>query len=796
MKNLYCSLLLIFLSLNAFGQRSIVIGESDGGTGPYNIKVTSLDLNNNEPLVGVNILIDETQEGYASDVDGVIEMNLNKGSYTLFITYIGYKSIEYNVRVLNDGKFKVFMEDFSQQIEEIVVSSRASDYNVKNTEIGKQVLTVETIEGLPPFVGEVDILKSITLLPGVTTVGEASSGFNIRGSSADQNLILLGGAPLYNPSHLFGFFSAFNTDLIQDVSIYKGGIPAKYGGRAASILDLRFKSGDDNNWNGSASVGLISSKISAGGPIIKNKLSLLVGARSSYSNYLLNAVNDANISNSSAQFYDANVILDYQIGDRSNVRYSFYRSADNFAFASDTSFFWSNQNHVLAFNKAFGEKFFLDVDLVQAQYKFSIINNGPFNSFNLDSEILDRNANVGFRYIPFENQEFSFGANAKLLTLDPGNFYKKNEDSFIDPIKIENENGQEGAAYFQHDLEIGEWLGLSYGVRYSIFRLIGANSVANYDPLFARNEENIIGFTEYGQGDLIQEYSGWEPRASIRISLGKTASFKMGYNKMYQYIHLVSNTTTIAPTDIWKLSDNFVKPQEVDQYSVGLFKNFFDNKYESSVEAYYKDLRNILDYKDGADLILNPNIESALLSGNGTAYGLEFYLKKNTGDMTGWLSYTYSRSERQVIGSFPEEIINNGQLYPANYDKPHSFNAVMEYKFNSNVKASGIFTYSTGRPITYPEAKFIYGNSNIAFYETRNGFRVPDYHRLDLSLTFAMNGQKKIFKGDWVISVYNVYGRKNTFSVFFNDLIGEPPQAYRLSVLGIPFPSLSYNFSF
>lgn len=787
-----CVFLLTSIGINA----QIVVGSNEG-QGPHTVTITVHDADNNETLIGASVLVKETGTGDITDADGKTSLKLKSGNYNIEASYLGYEAKTERVTVQGSGTLRISIGQSSTKIEEVIISSQDANANVRNTDVGKQVMSIATIEALPPFVGEADILKSITLLPGVSSVGEASSGFNVRGSNADQNLILLGNAPLYNPSHLFGFFSAFNTDLIQDVSIYKGGIPANYGGRASSIIDLKYKRGNQDKWQGKGSIGLVSAKLSAGGPILSEDLTLMVAGRKSYSNYILRAVNDAQVKNSSAGFYDVNAILDYDITDDMSIRYAFYRSHDDFALTSDTTYAWSNQNHTLSLNKSFGEKFNINISAIQAGYDFAIQDQGIFNNFKISSNIRDRGLKFNGKYFIGDKHDISIGAETKFLEIQPGSLERTSDDSSIIPFQVRTEKAQESALFFQHNIELFGFLGLSYGARYSDFRFLGPNKVPLYNDQLPRAVENITSFEDYGDGDLIQNYNGLEPRASLRISLGESMSFKAGYNRMYQYIHLVSNTSTIAPTDVWKLSDRYLKPQQVDQWSGGIFKNFNNNTIEASVEVFYKDLRNILDYKDGATLLLNNNLESQLLNGKGRAYGAEFYLEKKKGDLTGWLSYTYSKSERQVVGSFPEEIINDGNWYPSNYDKPHNFSLTAEYKLGKRTKLSSIFTYSTGRPTTYPVARFNYlGGTNIAYYDERNAYRVPDYHRLDLSFTFGWDTESKWLSGDWVLSVYNVYGRKNAFSVFFDDVTGAPPQAFRLAVLGIAFPSISYNFEF
>lgn len=790
---------ILFLSFGmashlAFGQKTI--GTDSGSLGPHTVTIIVEDEADKSPLIGASVIALGTGKGDVTNERGQAKLSLVTGDYTLEISYLGYNADTQQVTVLGSGLMRTPLSTNAQTMNEIVVEANA-DGNVKSAELGKQVMSIEKIETLPPFVGEPDILKSITLLPGVSTVGEASAGFNVRGSNSDQNLILLGGAPLYNPSHLFGFFSAFNTDLIQDVSIYKGGVPANYGGRAASIIDLRYKRGSQDHWGGKASLGLVSGKLSAGGPVITDDLTVMLAGRASYSNWMLQAIQDADIRNSKAGFYDLNAIVDYDISDDFGVRYSFYRSSDDFQLASDTSFSWSNQSHSLAFNKSFNGKFLIDLTATHTTYNFSIIDKSPFSSFTLDSKIKDQGLNLSFKYFVSPGHDIGFGAQTKLLDIQPGELTGTNPDFPIDPFSVENERANESGIYLQHNFELGKFIGVSYGIRYNEFRFLGPNDIPIYEPLLPRSEENITGFTPYAKGDVIQKYSGWEPRASLRLSVDDNTSFKFGYNRLYQYIHLISNTSTIAPTDVWKLSDPYIRPQEVVQYSAGIFRNFLNNSIEMSVEVFYKDLKNVLDYKDGATLLLNNNLESDLLNGKGRARGIEFYLEKKKGKLTGWASYTYSRSERRVIGSFPEETINEGAWYPANFDKPHNLSFVGNYKLGKRTAVSAIFTYSTGQPVSYPAAKFNYFNGvNIAYYDQRNGFRVPHYHRLDLSLTFGWDNPKKWLAGDFVLSVYNLYGRKNAFSVFFDEIQGAPPQAFRLAVLGIPFPSLSYKFEF
>ena len=787
--------ILYFFTQVSWAQKAIEIGKGSNRVGEVLIIGKVMDYETGETLIGATVIVDELKKGEVTDINGMFGLYVPVGEYTLTISSVGFQELKQLIIVNGTGEFKLRLLASITELEEVLIQSQEADVNVKSTDLGKNTLSMESIKALPPFAGEVDILKSITLLPGVTSVGEASSGFNVRGGGSDQNLILLGGAVLYNPSHLFGFFSAFNSDLIRNVIIYKGGIPAKYGGRASSILDLEYRKGNNKRWGVKGSLGLVSLKLAIEGPIVKDKLSVLLGVRTSYSNWLLKSINDANIKNSSTQFYDLNGLVNYQLNNKNDLNYSFYRSYDDFKFASDTTNAWTNMAHVFDWKHAFAEKTIFHSIFSRSDYEFSINNKVGTNNFSINSKIIDQGVNLGLEFGVGKKGIVLVGVQVKQIEIDPGNLLPINEQSAINALDLESEQAIEGGAYAQHDFEIGK-LGVSYGLRYNRFYYLGSNTIYQYEENLPRNEENIINQTTFGKGDVIKDYDGFEPRLSLRWSINTNTSIKLGYNRMFQYIHLISNTATISPTDIWKLTDQFVKPEIGSQISFGIFKNFSNNTIETSVEGYYKKLQNIVEYKDGADLIMNEHIETELLNGDGRTYGVELYVKKTFGRLEGWASYTYSKSLREVKGPYPEETINLGKEYPSNFDKPHDLTTVIDYSINDKVKFSSIFTYSTGRAVTTPSAKFGYYNQNVSFFNARNNGRAPDYHRLDVSLTFSFQSRHRLLQGDWVLSVYNLYGRKNAFSVFFDDVDGAPPQAYKMSVLGIPFPTLSYYFEF
>lgn len=775
------------------GQQMVIIGQETNAEGPVSITGTVTDAQSGEPMVGANLFIQEREEGISVDDQAKFALRLPKGIYTFRITYIGYETQLFRADIRGDGNLYVKLVSRINALEEVVVASNDPRQNITKINMGVTQLSVKTIETLPPFAGEVDILKSLVLLPGVSSVGEASSGFNIRGGGSDQNLIQLGGAPIYNVSHLFGYFSAFNSDVIRNVTIYKGGIPAKFGGRASSIIDLEYQKGDLNKWTGSLSLGTITSQGSVGGPLLKNKLSILLSGRGSYANWILKSMKNPDIRNSSAGFYDASAALNFEISPKNSLSYFIYQSGDRFSLLGENEFSWQNQIQNLTWSSALSEKFFLQLAFSKSLYDFAVEERKLLDSFRYGSDISDLQGKLELNFSLSAANNIALGVTGKILKITPGYIEGLEEESGVDPMELESEHGRETAFFLQHELELNKKLGLSYGARLNIFSYLGPKTVYEYEAFLPRSPVNIIGQKTYRDQESITQYRGIEPRFSLRYSINENTSVKIGYNRMIQNIGLISNTTSIAPTDIWKLADSHIEPTRASQYSIGLFKNLFENNFEVSLEAYYKSMENIIEYKDGANLFLNANIETELLSGEGRAYGAELYVKKNQGKMTGWVSYTYSRSLRRVIGFYPEETINNGEWYASNFDKPHDLTAVAEYKKSQHLRFSSIFTYSTGQPVSYPVAKFTYQGQTLAYYQARNEFRIPDYHRLDLSMTFSFPSNVKWLKGDWTLSVYNVYGRKNAFSVFFDDVPGESPQAYRLATLGIPFPSLSYK---
>ncbi len=801
MKNILLIILLILSCQDLSAQqanapRREVVGRDIGQVKGIRITGRITDEITGEALVGATVTVPELSLTRITDTNGSFELLLDRAEYNLQFRYVGYETVDYPITAVGDGRItiKMIQEDF--QLEDVVIFGRDPEKNIRSTDMGAITLSMNTMRELPPFMGEVDIVRSLATLPGVSQVGEASSGINVRGGGVDQNLIQFAGAPIYNPSHMFGLFTAFNADMINDVTLYKAVVPAKFGGRSSAILDILPKAGSVDRWGGDLMLSTFSGKLAVNGPVIPGKVSVLAGGRISYINWLLQSLNNTTLRNSNANFYDGNVIISAPISEKNEFIYSYYRSYDDFAFASDTTISWKNDAHSFQWKSKLSDKLHLDVLGYYSQYNYGISNQSGINDFDINSQIKDLGGKIFLNYALGGSHKLTLGGEMKSLQIQPGELIPTGPEEEILPKKVQDEQGREIAAHIQHEFELGEKFGLSYGLRYDLYQYLGARTVRQYAPNRPISDGSAIGEVQYGAGQEIQSYDGLGPRGSLRYSFSKYSSIKLGYNKMYQFIHLISNTATIAPTDVWKLSDNFLEPQIADQISLGFYNNFKGNIFETSVEVYYKDIQNVVEYKDGATLILQNHIETELIPAEGRAFGAEFYVKKNLGRLTGWMSYTYSRSLRRVITPFEEENINDGEWYASNFDKPHDLTLIGNYKVSTNTSVSATFAYNTGRPITFPDAKFDYSGNNLAYFNDRNQERLPDFHRLDFAVNFKLKGKGKFYDGNWTFSILNVYGRKNPFSIFFDDAEGSPPQALRLALLGIPLPSLSYSVRF
>jgi len=753
------------------------------------------NLKSGEPVIGASVFIENPLIGVASDPFGYFSLTLPKGRHELIIKSLEMKSTKRQVLLYSDGKLDVELQEDVTPLKEVIVQSER-DAQVLGLQMGLEKLDLKTIKQIPVALGEVDIFKAILTLPGVQSVGEGTVGLNIRGGASDQNLILYNDATIFNPSHLFGFFSAFNPDILKNVELYKSGIPAEYGGRLSAVLDVNTREGNKRKFEGSGGISPVTGRFSLEGPIFKDKTSFLIAGRSTYSDWLLTKIPSTNLKNSEASFYDVNLSLSHQMDDKNTFYASGYLSKDGFKLGSDTSYNYSNQTASAKWKHVFGNKFYGILTGSYSGYDYSVSSEAvPVNSFQLAYSVKQANIKADFNYFLSSKHTINFGASTINYRISPGDFQPYGDESLVVPIVLQNEQGQESAIYIGDNFEVTPRLSLYGGLRFSLFQNLGPKDVYSYDPLVTKDENSILDTIQYASGKTVANYQGPEYRFSARYTLSGNSSVKFGYNKMRQYLQMLSNTAAISPIDIWKLSDSYLKPQIGDQFSVGFYKNF-KSMFETSVEVYYKSMENVLDFKSGAQLILNPHIETDIVNAAGKAYGAEFMIKKLSGKLNGWISYTYSRSFLQTRGMTPSETINQGDWYPSNYDKPNAVNFIGNYKFSRRFSLSLNMTYSTGRPITLPLAKYDLNGAKRLYYSERNQYRIPDYFRTDFALNIEGNHKiKKLAHSSWSVAVYNLTGRQNAYSVYFLSENGTV-NGYKLSIFGTAIPTVTYNFKF
>ncbi|TSD64914.1 TonB-dependent receptor [Inquilinus sp. KBS0705] len=753
------------------------------------------NIKSGEAVTGASIYIAELKTGVATDQFGYFTLSLPRGKHQLIIRGLGMRDTRRQISLYSDGKIIIEMQEQVTSLKEVKISAEKVA-NVRSVEMGVTRLDIKSIKQVPTVFGEADILKVVLTLPGVQSVGEATTGFNVRGGSADQNLILLNDATIYNPAHFFGFFSAFNPDIVKGVELYKSSIPEKFGGRLSSILDVTDREGNKKLFTGSAGIGLITSRFNIEGPIIKNKTSFIFGGRATYSDWLLKLLPNE-YKNSQASFYDFNLDISHQINDKNNIYITSYISRDKFKLNSDTSYSYANRNFNIKWKHNYNDKLFSLFTVGSDHYEYNIASyDNPVNAYKLDFDINQTNLKTDFTYYMSRQHTLSFGLNSIYYKLHPGNFQPNYAQSLVLPDVIDAQQALESALYLGDKYDVTPDLSVSFGVRYSIYNFLGPQTVNNYAPNLPKNSTNLLDSTTYKGGQIINTYHGPEIRVSARYNLGDDMSVKAGYNTLRQYIHLLSNTTAIAPTDVWQLSNPNIKPQYGDQTSLGLYRNFQSNTIETSVEVYYKHLYDYLDYRSGATLVLNHHIETDVINTKGKAYGVEFLVKKNTGKANGWISYTYSRTFLKQDDPNAGQPVNNGNYYPANYDKPHSFNFIGNYRFSHRFSVSLNVTYSTGRPITLPIAKYYYAGSERVYYSDRNAYRIPDYFRSDFSMN--IEGNHKVHQkthNSFTIGVYNLTGRQNAYSTYFTQQAGVI-SGYKLSIFATPVPFINYNIRF
>jgi hypothetical protein len=738
-----------------------------------------------EVLIGATVIIKETpQNGTSANTYGFYSLSAAKGEYTLIYNYVGYVPVVSTISLKHDTTLDIALTT-NNNLQEVVISNkRPNNDNVLSTQMGVDRLDMTQVNNVPVIFGEKDILKTISLLPGVKQASEGNTGYYVRGGASDQNLILLDEATVYNASHLFGFFSTFNSDAIKDVSLYKGGMPAQYGGRLASVLDVKMNEGNNKEYTAEGGIGLIASRIKVEGPIVKDKGSFMISARRTYIDFFLKASPDSNVRGSSIYFYDLNAKINYHFDEKNAIYLSGYFGKDVLGLKNTFGTNWGNATGTLRFNHLFNSKLFSNTSFIYSNYNYTIQSFITDNQFKATSAINDLNLKEDLQYFISSKHSLSFGFNAVNHDLAPGSI-SSSATSSIKNKNIQSRYGLETAAYISDEWHITNKLNLLYGLRLSDMILKGPGTFNTYDVA-----GNISSSKTYSSGQVVKSYLNLEPRLSAAYTIDDQNSVKLSYNRNTQNIHIISNSTSSTPTDLYVLSSNNIKPGIADQVSTGYFKNFSENLFEFSGEVYYKWLQNQIDYKNGADLIANPNVESQLVYGTGRAYGLELFLKKRYGKFNGWISYTLSKTE----GKF--NSINNGNYFPNKYDQTHDVSVVGIYQLNKKWTFSSTFVYATGNSVTYPTGKYNVGGLTTYYYSSRNGYREPSTNHLDIGATLDGKQHKK-YHSSWTFSIYNAYNHRNPYTITFQDSKTDPTrsEAVETSLFGI-IPSITWNFKF
>jgi CarboxypepD_reg-like domain/TonB-dependent Receptor Plug Domain len=750
-----------------------------------------------EPIVGASVFADTSSNAVATDQFGYYSLTLSKGRHLIRFTETGMKDTRRQVVLYSDGQLNIDMHEAVTTLKAVIVSAEKTS-NTKSVQMGVNRLNIGTIRQVPVVFGEADVLKVLLTLPGVTSVGEAANGINVRGGSTDQNLILFDGATIYNPTHLFGFFSSFNPDVVKGIELYKSAIPEKYGGRISAVLDVSMPDGNNKKWSGVAGIGPLTSQLAIEGPLQKDKTTLVAGLRTTYSDWILNSLPASSAySNSTANFYDGNLRITHKFDGKNTLYLMGYYSSDQFNLDNDTTYKYSNASANVKWKHIFNNRHNALFTAGFDRYLYNISDTrDSVNDFKLGFQINQTYFRAEFTYAPDNKNQISYGLSSIYYKLHPGSYGPLGKESLAVDSVVPAEQGLESAVYLGDQYAVSSRLTVSGGLRYSVFNYLGPHDVYDYAPGLPRELSTITDTSVYTSGKVIKTWSAPEIRASARFTLSNTASLKVSYNTLEQYIHMISNTVSVSPTDIWKLSDSHIRPQHGKQISLGYYKNFSANTIETSVEVYYKWIDDYLDYKSGASLLLNRHLETDVLETKGKAYGAEFLLRKLTGKFNGWISYTWSRTFLRQDDPLAGQLINNGDWYPASFDKPNNFNLIGNYRFSHRYSFSTNIVYSTGRPITLPLAVFDLDGSPGLYYSQRNQYRIPDYFRADVS--FILDGNHRLKQKThnfWTFGVYNLTGRKNPYSVYFTQQNGAI-KGYSLSIFGTQIPFVTYTIKF
>ncbi|EDP96841.1 outer membrane protein [Kordia algicida OT-1] len=771
----------------------------------FSVSGTVKDKKNGETLLGATVYLKGTTIGAVTNEYGFYSLTAPSGTYTLVISFLGYQDITKEITLTVDQTVNFEIEEASTSLETVVIEAEESErVSIRKPQMSVSKLNAETIKQMPVVLGEVDVIKSIQMLPGVTNSGEGSAGFNVRGGAADQNLVLLDEAIIYNTSHFFGFFSVFNADAIKDIKLYKGDIPAKFGGRISSVLDVRQKDGNSKNLEVNGGVGIISSRLAVEGPMFNKKGSFLVAGRTSYAHLFLPLIEE--LKDDKISFYDLNLKTNYEINENNRIYLSGYFGRDIFDISQFVKNRYGNASANLRWNHVFNEKLFSNLSLIYSKYDYRLVLD--FIQLDWVSDIKNFNLKYDLRYYANDKIKLDFGVSGITYDFNPGEVKPTDPSSPINFRKLDQKRAFEAAAYISAEHQLTDKLTAQYGLRFSTFSRLGGQELSDYanDQPVVYNEEigiyeegEEIGTTNYGKSESIKTFANVEPRLGLSYQLNDKSSVKASYTRSVQYVHLLSNTVSVTPLDVWAPSGRYIQPQKSNQYAVGYYRNFNDKKYSLEVETYYKNVDNRIDYIDGSDLIGTNNIETEILNGEARAYGLEILFRKNKGKLKGWLAYTLSKSEQRAPGgNAGGPGINRGNWYNTPFDRTHDISITGSYDFSEKWKFSANFAYQTGRPVTYPNGQYEYEGLSIASYDARNANRLPAYHRLDLSATYTPTKNKnRRWQGEWVFGLYNAYARRNAASISFTqDFDTGINEARRLSVFGSVIPSITYNFKF
>ena len=783
LKQLLLVLVVVFWTTDYTSAHSDPMGKSEQRI----ISGHIIDAATGESLIGASLYVPEAGVGAISNNYGFYSISLAQGNYSLRYSFIGYEDFEIRIGLDENKLLEVELTPDTEELAEVRVVAEKKNRNLTQVEMGIEKLQTKTIKSIPALMGEVDLIKAIQLLPGVQSTSEGGSGFSVRGGSPDQNLILLDEAAVYNASHLMGFFSVFNNDAIKDLKLYKGDVPAQYGGRLSSLLDVRMKDGNSKKFSGSGGVGLISSRLTLEGPITKDKTTFIFSGRRTYMDLFLPLSSNEDVKDNKLYFYDANMKITHRFNENNRLFLSGYLGRDVMK-SEDFSMGFGNRTFTARWNHIFSQKLFMNLTGVWSQYDYELgTKEGEPESWRWDSDLEDYGVKMDFSYYINPANSMKFGVQSFLHKFNPGSARGVGEQTVFGEYTVEKNQALEHAAYLSHQVKLSNKLTLKFGVRASLFQNIGEGLIYDFDENY-----QAVDSTRYDSGDIFNSYFGLEPRFGINYMVNKDLSIKFNYNRSRQNIQQASNSTAGSPLDVWFPASPNVKPQIADQFALGAFHNFKQGVYQASAEVYYKNMQNTIDFADHADLLLNKQLEGELRFGDSRAYGLELMLKKTEGALTGWISYTLSKSERTISG------INDGNTYAAPYDKPHDISTVLSYQLSDRVSLSANWIYSSGQPVTLPVQRYEVNGTIIPYYSERNGARYEDYHRLDLSLTLqSRKNKKRNWQGEWVFSVYNAYNRKNTWALNFQQDELNPKETYAEKTYLFPIiPSVSYNFKF